>query len=129
MTATKVQVQGPPTEEEVRELLKLRRDKYKEGDRHLEEAVIELFDLIDYQPLTAEDAEAQYPHTALGDYIWHNLRPSEWIALREIVSAARDGAEAECHVLIGNAVVTAALEFAKAYPDAPRAPKGWTVEG
>lgn len=112
-----------PTEEEIRRLLAERLAKYPRdgGEEHLNEAVDEMFDLIDYCPLNQQEAFDQWPHTAIGDDVWADLRPTEWKRLGDIVHEAKARAYDRARALIIDELVNAALVFAAEYPDAPRA--------
>lgn len=109
-----------PTEAEIRALLDARRAAYPldGGDAKLDEAIGELFAIIDYRPLDEDEAEPG--ETATGAEVWTDLRPSEWMRLRELVKEAQTRAKARALEAIVAEIHASAVAFAAEYPDAPR---------
>ena len=55
--------------------------------------------------------------------IWQDLRPSEAVALMELVEAACDRAAVRSREIIEEELTAAGVAFAERYPDATRAPE------
>lgn len=51
--------------------------------------------------------------------LWHDLRPSEALELRELVESAADDAQAECLAIIRAHLAAAAATFGERHPDLP----------
>lgn len=67
--------------------------------------------------LASEDWEPVRPEPA---GLWHDLRPSEALELRELVDEAVAAAVADCRAAITDRLAMAAAMFADRHPDAPR---------
>lgn len=106
------------TEAEIRTAIEDRWTKYPRdnGESALTDAVVHLFDLIDYRPAELDDPEMG----ELGNEIWTNLRPSEAERLRVLADDGRERAIARAREVIIEEVVATALLFDRECPDAPR---------
>src|SRR5687768_15534457 len=109
-----------PTEQEIREILADRERRYPHdfGDK-LAEAIDHAFDAIGYVEL---DEQGQYDFG--GEWLsdtWADLRQSEQRYLAGAILQAKGRALASAREAIVGEVVAAALQFAREYPDAPRA--------
>ena len=111
-----------PIMEQVRTALEARMARYTHdgGEAKLREAIVALFDLLDYHLPDVDDPADALDAEVIGDDFYCDLRPSEAARLHEI---AAEGAEAAFHhareAIIGQ-VENAAAIFHHEYPNAPR---------
>ncbi len=109
-----------PTEQEIREAIRLRIERYPEDNplEKLRDAVEGMADFMGGPAYDVLGSPDEPPDTEIG--IWMDLRPSEARALDSIYRATVEAAVEDAVRVITDRLVEAALGFARQHPDAPR---------
>ena len=117
---TATMAQTAPTEQEIREAIRLRIERYPEDNPlvALRDAVEGMADFMGGPAYDILGSPDEPPDTEIG--IWTDLRPSEARVLDAIYKVAVEDAVTAAVLVITDQLVGAALGFARQHPDAPR---------